>query len=97
MSANIRLRQLSDLVKHKANLQAECACGHTGVLDAVKLRRWFFCHRWNDDLEVVGLHLYCSICRGRPARLRATPAKADDPTWMAREHQWRELVRRLRD
>ena len=40
MSANVRLRQLSNLVRQKASLQAECACGHRGVLDAVRLRRY---------------------------------------------------------
>lgn len=97
MGANVRLRQLSDLVRHQANLRAECLCGHTGVLDAAKLRRWFFCHRWNDALEAVGAHLYCSVCRGRPVTLHPTPAAPDRPEWMGREHDWRDLVRRLRD
>lgn len=92
MSANVRLRQLSNLVRQKASLQAECACGHRGVLDAVRLRRWFFYHRWNKALEVVGLHLYCSTCRGRPVQLRPMPAKPDRPDWMQREQEWRARI-----
>lgn len=46
-------------------------------------------------LDLVGLHLFCSVCRGRPCRLRPTPAKPDHPEWMAREQDWRRLVRRL--
>lgn len=86
MGANPRFDRLSDFAARRANLRAECLCGHKGVLDAIKLRRWFFCHRWNDALEVVGMHLYCSICRGRPIRLRPTPAKPDRPEWMQWEH-----------
>ena len=77
MGANIRLRRLSDYVRRDANLQVACTCGHVSVLDADKLRRWFFCHGWNDALEVVGAHLRCSTCRGRQTRLSPTP---DSPT-----------------
>lgn len=97
MSANVRLRRLWDLGARNANLRVECTCGHKGVLDAVKLRRWFYCHLWNDALEAVGMHLYCSICLGRPIRLRPTLELPDRPQWMALEHEWRDLVRRLRD
>lgn len=96
MGANVRFRCLSDFGAHRANLRAECLCGHKGVLDAIKLRRWFYCHRWNDALEVVGTHLRCSVCLGRPIRLRPTPEKPDRPEWMALEHDWKDLVRRLR-
>lgn len=57
-----------------------------GVIDTAKLRPWFFCHRWNDALEAVGVRLYCSRCRGRPVSLRPTPAEPDRPEWMEREH-----------
>lgn len=97
MGANTRFDRLGDFERHKANLRAECGCGHKGVLDAAKLRRWFFCHRWNDALEVVASHLRCSVYLGRPARLRPTPNRPDRPEWMALEHDWKRLVKRLRD
>lgn len=97
MGANIRLGQLSDYERHGANVLVECWCGHKGVLDAQKLRRWYFCHRWNDAVEVLGAHLRCSVCLSRPARIRATADKPDRPDWMRYEHQWARLVKRLRD
>lgn len=59
MGANIRLRNLSDIVRLKANLRVECrSCDHVGLLDAVKVSRWFHCHGWNDAIEVA-----CLRCR----------------------------------
>ena len=97
MGANTRLDRLSDYERHRANVLVVCGCGHRGVLDAGKLRRWFFCHRWNDAIEVLGAHLRCSVCLGRPAMIRATNDRPDRPGWMALEGDWKRLVKRLRD
>lgn len=97
MGANTRFDRLSDFVRHRANVLVVCRCGHRGVLDAGRLRRWYFCHRWPDAVEVLGMHLRCSVCLGRPMRLRPTPAKPDRPEWMATERDWERLVKRLRN
>ena len=97
MGANTRLDRLSDYQRHSANVLVVCGCGHRGMLDTGKLRRWFFCHRWNDAIEVLGAHLRCSMCLGRPVRIRATPERPDRPEWMALDGDWKRLVRRLRD
>ena len=97
MGANTRFDRLSDFERHKANVRVECICGHRGILDAAKLQRWFFCHRWNDAVEVVGGHLRCSVCLGRLARIRPTVERPDRPGWMMLEHDWKRLIQRLRD
>ncbi len=98
MGANLRLPTLSDYCHHRANLLVECrACPHRGVLDAAKLARWFHCHHWNMAIEVVGCHLYCRVCRGRPGSIRPTEAPPDRPDWMRYEYEWGRLIRRLRN
>lgn len=98
MGTNIQLRTLGDYVRHRANLLVECgACPHRGVLDAARLARWYHCHCWNPSIEVVGAHLYCRVCRGRPGFVRPIQAPADRPDWMRHEYEWGRLVRRLRN
>ena len=97
MGANTRHDRLSDYERHRANVLVVCGCGHRGVLDAGKLRRWFFCHCWNDAIEVLGAHLRCSVCLGRPARIGITKERPDRPEWMALDGDWKRLVQRLRD
>lgn len=96
MSANINLRDLGQYVKHQANLEVRCSCGRKGVLDAAKLNRFYLLKRWNTELEIVGLHLRCHKCRGRPISLKPTPKQPDRPEWMATEESWTRLQRRLR-
>lgn len=96
-AANVRFRCLSGFASHRANLQAECLCGHKGVLDAVKLRRWFFCHRWNDALgggrlPPLLLNLPWPVDPAAAYAGKPGPARV-----MALEHDWKELMRRLRD
>lgn len=97
MSANISLKNLGDYVRRKANLFIICGCGHSAVLDAEKLNRWFLCHNWNTAADAVGARLRCLRCKGRPDRFAATPRKPDRPNWMSSEDDWKRLVRRLRD
>jgi len=98
VSANTRFDVLADLPRRKANLQATCGCGHVGVVDAEKLMRWFFVQRWPSALAVVGMHLRCSLCRGRPIKLRPTLAKPSGPEWGPRtDADWKRVVQRLRD
>ena len=96
MSANVTLRTLGDYVKRKANLFIICDCGHSAVVDAEKLNRWYLCHNWNTNMEVVGGHLRCTRCKGRPDRFAPTPRRPDRPNWMSSEDDWKRLVRRLR-
>lgn len=97
MGANIRLRSLGDYIHHGGNVLVECrACAHRGVLDARKLQRWYYCHRWSEQIEVLGQHLYCRECRGRAGRIRPTLDKPDRPNWMSLESDWARLVKRLR-
>jgi len=76
----------------------ECrACPNKAVLDARKVQRWFWCHRWSEAIEIAGGHMRCHVCRGRPAYIRPTPAAPTYPEWMQYEHQWGALVKRLRN
>lgn len=98
MGANIRLDTLGDYERHRANILVQCrACPNRSVLDTTKVRRWFYCHRWNEALEVVGLHLRCRVCRGKPGRIRATLDRPTHPEWMALESDWGRLVKQLRN
>ena len=98
VGANVKLDKLSDYVRHSANLLVECGtCPNSGVLDAVKLDRYFFCFQWNPALETVGAHLRCKRCRGRPGRIRPTTEPPDRPNWMQYEYEWGRLVKRLRN
>jgi len=94
---SVRLRTLEDYCRHHANVMCECTCGHVGVIEIFKLRRWFFCHRWNDAIENVYGRVYCSVCRGRPRLVRACQKPPTGPPWGPQyEDDWRRLVRRLR-
>jgi len=98
MGANIKWDDLRAFIRHQANMLVDCAsCDHFGILDTVKLNRYFFCHGWQTTIASVRRHLYCSCCRGKPNRIRPTPNPPDRPEWMMYEYQWRELVRRLRN
>ncbi len=95
---SIRLDRLTDYNRHSANIKASCTCGHIGIVDGQKLRRWFYCHGWNDAIENVARRLYCSVCLGRPIKIRATTERPVGPEWGPRyEHDWKDLVRRLRN
>jgi hypothetical protein len=99
MGANIRLLTLGDFMRHDANLKVWCrACDHSGVLSTERVQRWYHCHRWNDHMDIIGAHLRCSVCRGRPGAIRPVPATMPltFPEWMALESEWGKLVKRLR-
>ncbi len=96
MGANTRFRSLSDYIRNKANVRAKCRCGHVGVVDAVKFKRWVAAHGDNEWLEVCGGRLRCIECRGRPVSIKPTPEGPTMPHWMDREELWVRLVKRLR-
>ncbi len=98
MSANVRLDQLSDIVKHRGNLRVWCQCKHQAVVDAAKMLRWYQCHQWDTRIFAIGRHLYCTRCRGRPRDWRATAELPTAPDRFPRtEAEWAALVRGLRN
>jgi len=96
MGANVRFRTLSDYIRQKANVRAKCRCGHVGIVDAVKFKRWVDAHRYNEWLEVCGGCLKCSQCKHRAIGIKPTPEAPTNPAWMESEDQWVRLVKRLR-
>jgi hypothetical protein len=97
MSANTRLDSLPDLVRHKANVQASCACGRTHVFDAMRMRRYAILRNWNSQLEALRYHIRCRSCGRRGVLLKATPLPPTpaDP-FPTSEAEWKRLERRLR-
>lgn len=99
MGANIRLLKLDDFIHEKANLQIDCrACDHRGIVSTQRAQRWFRCHGWNDHIDVMARYFRCSVCHGRPSRIRAVHClqPLTFPDWMALESDWAKLVKRLR-
>ena len=98
MATNTRLDCLSDLVRHKANLQVTCrTCRKVGVIDAERFNRYCLLRRWNTQLQTLGGRLRCSRCGARGAHLDATPASAGPDPFPRHEPAWKLLYRRLRD
>jgi hypothetical protein len=97
VSANTRLDSLSDLIKHKANLQVDWPCGRRHVFDAQRLNRYASLRGWNSQLFTMRAYLKCRCCRAMPDRLRATPEPPtpDDP-FPRDERGWTALHRRMR-
>lgn len=100
MSANLKIETLGDIVRCGHNLAVQCGCGQSGVIDAVKMDRWYQCHCWPTQMSRLRDHLYCLRCGGRPTQvnLRVT---ADRPNaargrFPANEEGWKRLVRGLR-
>lgn len=97
MGANRRYESLSEMVSEPGGLEVRCGCGHKGVVDGRKLARLFFVRRWNSRIHMIGAHLRCSKCGGRPVKISATWAKPDGPPWGPRsEADWKRLAARLR-
>lgn len=100
MGANLKIEQLGDVVRHGFNLAVQCQCGHSGVIDAPKMERWYMCHCWDTRMHLLREHLYCLGCGGRPPRayLRATASEPTGPPgrFPASEEGWKRLVRGLR-
>jgi len=99
MSANHRYETLSDITRRGFNALVQCGCGHSSIVDARRLERWYRCHRWSTSLHMLRDHLYCLRCGGRPTSAKVRPC-AQDPTAPNRfpntEEQWERLIRGLR-
>ena len=79
------------------NLRVECAsCGHIGVVDGMKLWRWFAIHRWTETLAKVSDHMRCSVCKRRPSKLEPTTAPPSIEFGPRSEREWQAVVKRLR-
>jgi hypothetical protein len=100
MAANVKIQTLSDITRQNWNLAIHCECGHRSIVDASRMARWYFCHRWDTHVARLHLHLYCLACRKCPATVRFRPS-AQQPTAPNRfpntEEQWARLVKGLRD
>jgi len=97
---NKRFDRLSDFVRHEANVHALCRrCDHSSVIHAISLQRWFLCHNWNGELEMIPRRLRCSECGARSPRVIPTPGRPTGPSlafFPPNEDAWKQLVRRLR-
>lgn len=92
-----KIERLADLVWHKSNLRVFCGCGHSSIVDAAKMLRWYECHRYWTAWHSLGLHLYCSRCGNRPRGWRGDARSPTAPDRFPRdEREWQRLVRRLR-
>lgn len=90
--------RLEDFRIHAMNLGVECGnCGHRGVVEGAKIWRWFALHRWNGELNKVGEHMRCSVCRRRPTSLAPTPAEPSIDFGPRSEAEWKAAVQRLRN
>ena len=77
VSANTRLDNLSDLIKHKANVRVTCrTCGKVSVVDAQRFARYCLLRCWNTHLEALACRMICSQCGARGAYLKATRERA---------------------
>lgn len=98
MAANVRLDNLHDLIRRKANLRVECTtCDKVSIIDARRFARYCLLRNWNTYLEQLGTRLVCGRCGARPARLRATPERAGPDAFPRDERGWKGLYRRLRN
>ena len=96
MGANVRLRTLSDCIRHKANLKVDCACGNKQVLCSTALWRVCMIRPWNEHLEGFGVHLRCSRCKGTPERIGPTMQSPTVKFGPQSEYEWKRLMRRAR-
>lgn len=100
MGANLKIETLGDIARRGHNLAVQCGCGHSGVIDAAKMDRWYHCHCWPTQMNRLRDHLYCLRCGGRPTQvhLRVTTDRpnAARGRFPANEDAWRRLVRGLR-
>jgi hypothetical protein len=78
MGANVRFRSPSDYIRQKANVRAKCHCGHVGVVDAEKFKRWVDAHRYNDWLEMCGGYLNAAV-QAACDQHQAGPESSDEP------------------
>jgi len=98
MPANTRLDQLSDLVKHRANVRVTCrTCDKVSVFDAARFARYCHLRCWNTQLEALAARLKCSRCGAQGGHLQATREQAGADPFPRGEHAWKLLFRRLRD
>lgn len=97
MSANIKIEDLGDCLRHGVHLAAICRCGHIGVLDRRKLWRYYLARGWSTRKHRVHEHIYCSKCRRRPAQLRVTHMMPQGPAWGPQtDAEWKQLVKAMR-
>ena len=97
MGANTKIETLWDVTKHNGNLAVFCRCGHSSVVDAALLSRWYAAHCFDIKWHLIGDHLRCSQCKGRPERIRLTHQIPTAPTRFPRDEEgWKRLVKRLR-
>ncbi|PXA98490.1 hypothetical protein DMC47_08295 [Nostoc sp. 3335mG] len=66
-----------DLVRHGANLQVWCECGHVAVIDSNQLDYMRQQRNWPRPLGYLRGKLTCAKCGQRPTKLSPTP---NDPT-----------------
>lgn len=97
MGANVRLDDLHDLIRHKANLLVICECGKQHIYDASRFCRYAMARSSNTYLAALGHRIRCDRCNRRHPRLRATahPPTPADP-FPRTEQEWKHLTRRLR-
>lgn len=99
MAANYRYDCLGDINRRGFNVSIECQCGHSAVLDARRMERWYRCHMWPTEFHRLREHLYCLACGGRPASVRVRPCDAEPSApnrFPNTEAQWERLIRGLR-
>lgn len=101
MGANFKWHGLLDLAG-KWHLCAQCACGHAGAIDPVKLARYYTAYGWQTGRFHIAAHLYCSLCQRSGRRgLIQLDITAGEPTnddfFPCNEESWKFLVRRLRN
>lgn len=66
-----------DLVRHGANLQVWCKCGHIAVIDRHQLDHMQRHRRWPAPLGYLHSKLRCAKCGRRPTKISPSP---NDPT-----------------
>ena len=95
--ANVKFDTLFDVTRRGANLHVRCRCGHSSVVDAAKLQRWYSCHRWLMQMQFVGEHLWCSKCHRRPVKVGPIGQAPTAPDCFPQtEADWERVVKRLR-
>nr|WP_317892020.1 hypothetical protein [uncultured Sphingomonas sp.] len=68
------IKVLSDILKHRAHLEATChGCGRRTIMRVAPLLKLFRNRRWNCDLSIAGYWFRCTRCNRRGARIEMVP------------------------
>ncbi|KQM76719.1 hypothetical protein ASE70_08075 [Sphingomonas sp. Leaf22] len=72
-----KFNSIWDLVRHGANLQVWCACGHIAVIDRHQLDHMKRTRNWPAPIGYLCGKLRCAKCGRRPTKVSPS---ANDPT-----------------